>query len=340
MDKLKTLITALIALFIIGFFVWAILPKDNFGDKISTKLQKEKEKADVVFKEATFAEIYDGIKYWELIAKTSDVNKSIGIANLYLVDGLFFDKGRPTIKFLSPAAVWRINDNEIYLTDPIGYDIKYEKIVKGELEKVKDISRLSSVFHLSESVGNKYEGYWFSAKNLDWKLSTKKLFCSGAISLTKGNFVINAQKLESDTGLEKVLLTGRPSGEIYSNNEKVTVVADTFFVDSILNIISADQKVTITKNKVKITAARAVYNQKLDTFDLFGDVFLTDGEITAFSNNASYDIKNNKIVLMNKAKAVRNGNEVYGDKMSVFLGQNKIIIEGRTKAKIKETEIK
>jgi len=340
MNKLKTLITVFIALVMIGFFVWAVLPKDNFGDKISDKLKKEKEKADVVFKDATLSEIYDGVKYWELVSKHSVINRSIGVANLNVVDGLFFDKGRPTIKFLAPSAVWRIKKNEIYLTDPIGYDVKYEKIIKAELEKVKDISRLRSVFHLPASAGKKYEGYWFSAKNLEWKLSTKKLFCSGAISLTKGNFVINSEKLESDTGLEKVLLTGKPSGEILVDNEKVTIVADTFFVDSVLNIISAEQNVTITKSKVKITAARAVYDQKLDTFDLFGDVFLTDGEITAFSKDASYDIKNNKVILMNKAKAIRNGNEVYGEKMSVFLGQNRIIVEGRTKAKIKETEIR
>ncbi len=340
MDKLKNLITALIALVMIGFFVWALMPKDDFSDKITEKLKKENQKADVVFKDATLAEVYDGIKYWELVAKSSVINRSIGTADLSVVDGLFFDKGRPTIKFLAPSAVWRINKNEIYLSNPIGYDIKYEKIIKNELAKVKDIARLHSVFHLPERIGEKYEGYWFSAKNLNWSLSTKKLFCSGAISLTKGDMVINAEKLEADVGLKKVILTGHPSGEIFSDGKKIIIIADSFFVDSYQDMIIADRNVLIKRNGAKITATKAAYDQQKAVVQLNGDVFLTDGQITAFSKNASYDTRNNRITLTEKAKAVRSGNEVYGDSILVLLGQNKIIIKGRTKAKIKETELK
>jgi lipopolysaccharide transport protein LptA len=340
MDKLTKLITVLIALIIIGFFVWAMLPKDNFSDKISEKLDKEKEKADVVFKGATLAEVYDGVKYWELLANNAVINKTIGIANLSVVDGSFFDKGRPTVKFLAPSAVWQINKNEIFLSNPIGYDIKYEKFINAELEKVKDISRLRSVFHLPGMIDNKDEGYWFSAKNLNWRLATKKLICSGAITLTKGNMIITADKLEADVGLEKVLLTGKPSGEIFSDSKKINIIADSFFVDSYQDIIIADQNVTITRNGSRINTTKAAYDQKQGIIELSGDVYLTDGKITAYSKNASYDTNINKIVLKEKAKAKRDENEVFGEKMSILLGQNKIIIEGRTKAKIKETEIK
>ena len=339
MDKFKTTITACIALIMVGFFVWALLPKDNFSDKISEKLNKEKEKADVVFKDATLAEVYDGIKYWELIAKNALINKSIGKADLFIVDGLFFDKGNPTIKFLAPSAIWKINKNEIFLSNPIGYDIKYEKTIKDELAKVKDIAKLRSVFHLPTRIGEKYEGYWFSAKNLNWKLSTKRLICSGAISLTKGNIVINAEKLEADVGMENVLLTGNPSGEIFTDSKKVNIVADTFFVDSYRDVITADQNVVITRNGTKINTTKAVYDQKQALAELFGDVLLTDGKIKAYSKNASYDTNNNKITLIEKAKAIRDGNAVFGDKITVLLGQNKVIIQGRTKATIKEKEL-
>jgi lipopolysaccharide transport protein LptA len=340
MDKQKNLITTLIALIMIGFFVWALLPKRDFSDKISEKLNKEKEKADVVFNDATLAEVYDGVKYWELVAKNALINKSIGKADLFVVDGLFFDKGKPTIKFLAPSAIWKIKMNEISLSNPIGYDIKYEKTIKDELAKVKDIAKLSSVFHLPTRIGEKYEGYWFSAKNLNWKLSTKRLLCSGAISLTKGDMVINAEKLEADVGMEKVLLTGNPAGQIFADSKKVNIVADTFFVDSYQDIITADQNVILTRNGSKIKTTKAVYNQKLGIINLYGDVFLTDGKITAYSKNASYDANNNKIILTANAKAKRGENEVYGEKMTILLGQNKIIIEGRTKARIKETEIR
>jgi lipopolysaccharide transport protein LptA len=340
MDKLKLLITALIALAMIGFFVWALLPEDDFSDKIKEKLNKDKQKADVMFKDATLAEVYDGIKYWELVARTAVINKSVGKADLSVVDGLFFDKGRPTIKFLAPSAVWRIKKNEIYLSNPIGYDIKYEKIIKTELAKVKDITRLHSVFHLPERIGEKYKGYWFSAKNLNWSLSTKKLFCSGAITLTKGDMVINAEKLEADVGLKNVILTGHPSGEIFADSKKIIINADSFFVDSYKDIIIADKNVRIKRNGARIAASKAAYDQQKAVVRLYGDVFLTDGQITAFSKNASYDTQNNRITLTEKAKAKRDGNEVYGDSILVLLGQNKIIIKGRTKAKIKEAEIK
>jgi lipopolysaccharide transport protein LptA len=257
-----------------------------------------------------------------------------------VVDGLFFDKGRPTIKFLAPTAVWRINKNEIYLSNPIGYDIKFEKIIKDELAKVKDITRLHSVFHLPEKIGEKYEGYWFSAKNLNWSLSTKKLFCSGAITLTKGDMVINAENLEADVGLKNVILTGHPSGEIFADGKKIIILADSFFVDSYKDMITADRNVIITRNGSRITATRAAYDQRQGVVRLYGNIFLTDGQITASSKNASYDTKNNRITLTEEAKAKRGGNEVYGDSILVLLGQNKIIIKGRTKAKIKETEIK
>jgi lipopolysaccharide transport protein LptA len=339
MDRRKQILTALSVLIVIGFFIWALLPKDNFSDKIMEKLKKDKQKADVMFKDAVLSEVYDGVKYWELIAKTAIINQSLGVANLSIVDGLFFDKGRPTIKFLAPTAVWRINENGIILNDPIGYDIKFEKLVKAELEKVKDLSRLRSVFHLPRQTGENKEAFWFSAKNLDWRLSTKKLICTGAITLTKGDMIIDSEKLNADVGLENVILTGHPSGKIFTDSRKINITADSFMVDSHQDIITADQNVIITRNGSKITGNKAVYDQKQGNIQMSGDVFLTDGIINAYSKNASYDTKNGKIVLTDGAKAKRDENEVYGDKITVLLGQNKIVIEGRTKARIKEKEI-
>ena len=340
MDRHKQILAALFSLVVIGFFIWALLPKDNYSDKISETLKTDKQKADVIFKDAALSEVYDGIKYWELIAKTAVINQSIGIANLSIVDGLFFDKGRPTIKFLAPSAIWQIKKNEILLNDPIGYDIKFEKFIKDTLAKSKDLSNLRSVFHLPEKAGEKFEGFWFSAKNLNWKLSTKKLICSGAISLTKGDVIIDAEKLDADVGLEKVLLTGHPSGKIFTDSRKINITADNFMVDSSQDKITANQKVLITRKGSNITSSKAVYDQKQGIFYLYGGVSLSDGKINAYSNNASYDTKNNKIIMTDGAKAKRDSNEISGDKISILIGQNKILIEGRSRAKIKEAEIK
>lgn len=340
MDRLKSLITVLLASIIVGFFIWAVLPRDDFNKNISEQLKDEKFKADVIFKEATLAEIYDGIKYWELVARSSSINKSIGVAKLSSVNGLFYDKGRPTIKFLAPSAIWYINKNEIYLNDPIGYDIKSENVINEELKKVKDLSQLNSVFHLPDRRTKGLDGYWFQAKNLNWKLSTKKLLCTGAISLTKGNAIISADRLEGDVGLEKVLLTGNPSAEITSNGEKIVTSAKEFLVDSRSDIIVADRDVKISRGASQITASRSVYDQKDDIAQLAGDVNIADNQIIAFAKSANYDVKNAKIVLIGKAKAKRAENEVYGDKMTILIGRNKILVEGRTKVRVKESELK
>jgi lipopolysaccharide transport protein LptA len=266
------------------------------------------------------------------------INKTLDISDLTDVDGLFYDKGKPTLKFLAPTAVWHMNANEIYLNDPIGYDIKLEKTIRSKLEAMKGAKNLRSIFHLPTKFSDKYEGYWFSAKNLNWKLSTKKLICNGSITLTKGDLLINAEKLEADVGMEKAHLTGKPSGDVYSDGKSVHIAADSFFIDSSKDIVVAEPNVTITRKGSKITAGKAVYNQKNGIITLFGDVFLTDDQISAYSKNASYDTLNSKVTLLEKAKAVRGKNEVYGDKIQVLLGQNKIVIQGHSKAMVKGTE--
>jgi len=340
MNRTKNYVTFFVILIMIGFFVWAILPKDDFSKKVSETLKKEQEKADVLFKDATLAEIYDGVKYWELIAKSATINKSTGVADLSNVDGVFFDKGRPTMKFIAPSAVWHIDKNEIRLKNPIGYDSRSEKLIKTELAKVNDLSKLYSLFYLPESSTSKFEGYWFFAKNLNWKLATKKLLCTGSISLTKGNVKIFAEKLESDVGLNKVVLTGNPRAEVKSDSTKINTSAKMFYVDSSSDIILADQNVVITRDKAKIRTSRSNYNPKKRLMELRGDVYITDGPLTAYSRTAYYDIKASTVILTDKAKAKRGGNEVYGQKITILLGQNKIIVEGRSKAKIKEAEIK
>ncbi len=339
MDKLKTLLTAFAFALIAGFFVWAMLPRDNFSDKISEQINKDKEKADVIFKDATLSEIYDGVKYWELVSNTSVVNKSTGISNLSDVDGLFFSSGKPAIKFLAPSAVWLMDKNEIQLVDPIGYDVKMEKRVKAELAKVKDIKKLYSVFHLPEKAGEAFDGYWFQSKRLHWTLSTKKLICEGSIYLTKGDVVVKAEKLEADVGMENVILTGNPSAKILTDGESINITANKFIIESSTDRIFADSNVKMINGGSRISSSNAIYDQRTASIALTGDVFLTDSKIQAFSKLANYDIRGKKVVLNEKAKAKRDGNEVYGDKMTVFLGQNRIVINGKTKANIQKMDI-
>ena len=325
MDRPKILLVSIFMLVLAGFFIWAMLPKDDLTKTISERLSNDKERADVIFQDATLAEIYDGIKYWELLARTAVINKSTGLAKMSAVDGLFFDKGKPAIKFLAPSATWYINKNEIHLLTPIGYDIKSEKYIKEELAKVSDQSKVYSIFHLPGIKPKTSEGYWFQARNLSWDLATKKLLCTGAISLTKGNAVIYAERLEADVGMEKVLLTGNPKAEIVIEGGKIVTTAKEFLVDSSIDTIIANNGVTIKKGALQILTGKSVYDQRKGSIALSGDVQITDQQITAFSKSASYDINSSKVVLIGKAKAKRGENEIYGEKMTIYLGKNKIV---------------
>jgi len=340
MNKIRSYLPVLFVLVILGFFIWALLPKEDFNKKISEQIKMEKEKADVIFKNATLAEISNGIKYWELIATDSSINNSKGIADLISVDGIFFENGRPTIKFIAPTAKWLMKGNEIYLNDPIGYDVRSEKAVRPLIEKAKKEGKGYSIFNLPLKRTSAFEGYWFEARNLNWKLATKKLLCVGAISLTKGNTSIRAEKLEADVGLENVILTGSPSAEIYSDDRAIIMNSNKMSVDSVSDTVIADGNVKISRGGSVITAGKTVYDQKNNLVSLTGDVYILNGQISAFAKRAEYDLKGDMVTLIDKAKAKRSGNEIYGDRMTIYLGRNKIVVQGKTKATVKQTEMK
>jgi lipopolysaccharide transport protein LptA len=335
MDR-RSIITAFFILVIASFFVWALLPRPDINTIIAEKIKDEGNKADVMFKDATLAEIYDGIKYWELVSKTSLINKSTGKADLTTVDGLFFDKGQATLKFLAPTAIWAMKSNEILLFNPVGYDIKHEKQIIAMLNGTKDGR---SVFHLSEKK-NRLDGYWFQAKNLNWKLETKRLQCKGSIFLTKGNATITSDKLEADVGLEKVKLSQNPSAEVKLKDEIVLIRAKEFMIDSAEDTIIAKDNVVLTSSSSVIKTSLCVYHQSLGTMHLAGEVFIADGQIKAYSKTADYDILAKKVTLFEDAKVVREGNEIYGQKMVIYLGENRVIVQGRSKAKVQEVDIK
>jgi lipopolysaccharide transport protein LptA len=340
MERSKTIIYSAVLLIILSFFIWAILPKEDYNKKVNELLKNESIKADITFKDATYAEIYDGVKYWELVAKTSLINKTTGIANLFEVNGLFYDNGLPTIKFIAPRAVWHMNNNEINLTDPIGYDVRNEKIVKNQIEVARKSAKGASIFHLPDINKKNFDGYWFTAKNLNWKLATKKLLCDGNISLTKGNVTITSQHLAADVGLEKVLLTGSPSAEMITSGERTVTKAQEIFVDSSTDILTASTSVEITNSTAKINSDKYIFDQNTDIITFPSEIYVVDGLVNAYAGAASYNVKNKKISLIGKAKAKRGDNELFGEKMTLMLGENKIMVEGRTKAKVKESEIR
>lgn len=344
MKRSRFLVILSICLVFIGFFLWALIsPKTDLEETVAQKIKAEKEKSDVLFKNVTFSEISDGIKYWELNAVSSTVNKSIGVANLKTVDGLFFNNGKTALKFIAPKAAWKINDKEIYLNEPLGYDTRFEKDIQKEIKKLGGIQKFLSYFYLpSEKASSKSKGYWFKAKNLDWKLATKTLNCIGSITLSKGDMTIKAKRLEADVSLEKVKLSDNPNAMLYIEKDKseVNIKANTFLVDSKADKIYANDKVSIKSGSASIFSKNAVYDQKNKVINLTGGVNLSTKDITAWGDKAVYSTSDYTAELSGNAHAKRGGSELRGEKIIVLTKENRLIIIGRSKATIRELEIK
>jgi len=343
MVKTRYFFFASVAAVILGFFFWAIYsPKNDIHEVIARKLESESTKSDVAFNIVTFSEVSDGIKYWQLNAASSTINKTTGIAYLSIVDGVFYRDGQPTLKFLAPKAVWQMNKKEISLIEPFGYDVRSEQELKEEIKKIGGVKRLFSYFSLpSEKPESKSKGYWFKSKRLEWKLSTKKLYCEGGIMLTKGDITIKAKNLEADTGLEKVMLTGETSAMLYSEKDRsrINITATSFLVDSKIDMVYAYDNVGIKSKSASIYSINAIYDQKDKKIALIEGVILSSKDINAWSDFATYSLSDYIAELSGNARATKGESELQGEKIIVLTEEGRLFVLGRSKAKIHESEI-
>jgi len=239
MDLLKKLFLAGLLLLIVFFFVWAAYaPKKDMDREAAKTLEEQKDRLDLYFKGVTFQETQGAVKYWEIKAASSSINKSTGVASIEQADGTFFRDGKPVLKFISPLVHWNMDRKEIALDDPIGYDLKAEPHINELLKQAGSIS----TFILPARSDRNSEGFFFKAKQLSWKLKTEKLICVGGIYLKKGEMAGMADKLESDVGLEKVNIFGSPCVINLINASITSLEASNFLVDSVNDIISATGK--------------------------------------------------------------------------------------------------
>ncbi len=327
----------MLLLILTAFFIWAIfIPKGDLSRKITETLTSQRHRADLFFRGVTFAEIVSGVKYWEIKADSSDLNKTTQIASMKIVDGTFFKKGEKSLKIIAPAATWNMKNKEIYLVNPLGYDAKYEREFKKKIKELDLEKNNLSEFNIPNSFGlTKKIGYWFKAKNLTWRLTTKRIVCTDGIKLTKGDITVYSERLDGDVGLERTVLTGNPKA-IILEKDKITLTATKFEVDSKSDIMYALGNVkfileSTIKGKTIITSNAAAYNQRENIIELTGNVEINHKDIRASSNLASYFMPQRKITLTGDAKAFRAGEELRGDKIHIYLEEDRIDVEGGTK---------
>jgi len=337
MKFLKNAPVYLLIALLLGLFIWAVFsPKEDFVAKITKTLEGQKGIADLFFSGVTVAEISDGKKYWELVAKTSSFNKEEDITTLSTVKGTFFQEDKGSLKIISPSAVWYMALREILLDEPIGYDTKFERQFKGKIEDLKDIKDPRAVFNLPENSTAGDNGYWFKAHNLKWKLSDQKLVCRDGIMLTKGKVVVTSDALEGDVAMEHVILTGSPHALV----DSISFEATTMEVDSKNDLLLAYGRIKATRHDGTIIADKGLYKQRTNEVDFIDNVALTYRDLKGWANSAVYFVASEEAVLKGAASAVRAGNTLSGDEIHILFKENRVFVKGKTKVKIGREDLK
>ncbi|MCX5748954.1 MAG: LPS export ABC transporter periplasmic protein LptC [Candidatus Saganbacteria bacterium] len=284
--------------------VWTVLiPKETVSEKISKTLVEQKKKADMFMKGVTFAEIVDGVKYWEIKSITSQINKTTGVAVLSDIKGSFFKNGIPSVKFVSPTVKWDMNRKEIRIESPLGYDNKFK----------------------------------FETPYLDWSLSSKKLFTDQDVVFEGDGMTVKGKGLSADAGLETMVLKGGPKADISQDGETMEIEARTFEVNGQTGSILASGEAKAERGDLSIRAESLFYDKEKNKASAAGSVRISYKDIRASSDHAVYDVKNNAIFLSGSAKATREDNELTGDKLIIDIKNNKIMIRGRTKVIVDES---
>ncbi|OGC04217.1 hypothetical protein A2276_06395 [candidate division WOR-1 bacterium RIFOXYA12_FULL_43_27] len=296
MELLKKISFFVFTIFIFVLFAWALfIPKEEITKKITEAAKKQNTISDLSFRGVTVQEVVEGIKYWEIKAKTSELNQGSNLAILREAEGTFFEKGSPTLKFISPEIVWKIDKKEIEIKSPFGFDPGSEAKVRSIL---KDPQK--NIFFLPAANG---KGSYFRAEKLDWKLKDKKISCDGNIWIKRGKIIGKAENLKSDVTLSKVLLGGNPFIMTSSDNP-ATIEAMFFEVDNKNDLIVARGDVTITSNDRKATGELGTYHIKKDTISLSGNTRLEEKGNSLTGEKIVYLVKKNSFTISGKSRAV------------------------------------
>jgi len=334
MDLLKKIIFLSFSLFILILFIWALyLPKKDVTQTLSTVIQEQKERFDLYYKGVTLSETSNGVKYWEIRAATSSVNKSTNIASMENTEGTFFEKNSPVLKFTAPSAKWRMDTKEITLYKPVGYDAKAEK---NNLLSI--FARPKPNYFQFPAYGEKGSGFFFQSEKLLWSMKDKKIICNEGLWIQKGKVSGLAQNLQADVAMEKVKLYGKPRVNI-ADTITTVIEAKEFLIDNTNDIITANDNVKIKADDIIVTASNGEYDQANNLLTLKGTVEAKYKDFKARSDNAMYNINAKKLVLSKNARLLRNQSSLTGEKVIIDTTTKHVSITGQSKIVIPEEEI-
>ena len=297
----------LLAIILLMVFVWALLsPEENLSLKVSKKIQEQKQKSDLFMKGAIFSESVGGIKFWEIKAITSFINKSTQKAEMNDIHGTFFKNGTPSLKIIAPKVFWDMKNKSIEVISPVGYEEK---------------SR-------------------FETASLVWSLDDKKITAKEKIVFERDNVVITAGSMKADTELEKMVLQNRPVAVIRSKGlTDIDVRAKVFEVNARNGRISAAGEAVLKRGGLMIKSNEILYDAKENLLFARGGTSVYHKDITARCFAVRYNIKSEVVSLFDKVVLKRGRSELNGDRIDINIKDETISIKGRNSRAVIEEEL-
>lgn len=119
--------------------------------------------------------------------------------------------------------------------------------------------------------------------------------------------------------------------------EDVKMVKDDLVVHSDVMIIYFKEKGSQTSSQVETTPSRKT-GKEIRFIEAKGHVKIKSGESRAIAKHALYYTKEEKIILRGSPVVWQAGTRISGMKMTMFLKENRSIVEGNTRVIIEETE--
>jgi lipopolysaccharide export system protein LptA len=125
-------------------------------------------------------------------------------------------------------------------------------------------------------------------------------------------------------------LQARP---LINKREPIVITANRMEADKLGDTITFKGAVTLKKEGMTLTSDSMVvlYDEKtkgIHEIDAFGNVVVRKEGRIALSNKASYFSREEKIVLTGDARIIENENQLGGDRITLFMQNDRSIVEG------------
>jgi lipopolysaccharide export system protein LptA len=296
----------LVLLLVAWLFYWAIfVPKESLTGRISRELERQSSKLDLFMKGVVFSEIVEGVKFWEIKARTSQINKDTGKALLRDIDGMFFSNGDPSLRFTAPSVVWDMKSRQIKIDSPRGFD------------------------------GN----YNFTVPDLTWSLSRDSFWTEGPVVFVSGQGTIKGRGLSGSPGRSGVTIKGRPVASFSKGKSVLRLQADAFSLDGMKGNLKASGGCQASMDALSVTAKEMEYFKAKSEVVVRGNVKVSYLDINASADTAVFATGGSAVTLSGKASAERLGSRMSAGRLKIDMKNNRIIMEERPEVFVKEEDL-